>query len=122
MSAGDHLGAYAEGWTNGDADRILGCTTDDYVFDDPTTGPVPKSGFADYLAGLKDHVASLRGGAAGDRPFMELTVVVTSEDDGELTAWCWWSIPGTPIQGAGLIKAGESGVRSERIAFYAPAK
>jgi len=122
MSAGDHLGAYAEGWTNGDADRILGCTTDDYVFDDPNGMPVPKSGFADYLAGLKDHVASLRGGNEVDGPFMELTEIVTSEADGELTAWCWWSIPGTPIQGAGLIKAGDDGVRSERIAFYAATK
>lgn len=119
MGAGDHLAAYAEGWTTGDADKILGCTTDDYFFDDPNSGPVPKAGFAAYLAGLKETVASIRGDSADDGTFMELSEVVTSEVDGVLTAWCWWSIPGTPIQGAGLIKVGDDGVRSERIAFYA---
>ena len=119
MSASDHLAAYAEGWTNGDADKILGCTTADYVFDDPNSAPVPKSGFVAYLNGLKETVSSTRGDSTGDGPFMELSEVVTSEVDGVLTAWCWWSIPNTPIQGAGLIKVGDNGVQSERIAFYA---
>ncbi len=51
-------------------------------------------------------------------PLMELTEVTTGEDDGVLTAWCWWSIPGTAIQGSGLIKAGEIGVQSEKLAYY----
>jgi hypothetical protein len=118
MGVADHLAAYAEGWTNGDADKILGCTTDDFVFDDPNSAPVPKAGFAAYLAGLKETVASIRDDSADDGPFMELSEVVTSEANGVLTAWCWWSIPNTPIQGAGLIKVGHNGVQSERITFY----
>ena len=49
---------------------------------------------------------------------MELTEVTTNEDGGLLTAWCWWSIPGTALQGAGLIKVGDDGVRSEKLAYY----
>ena len=37
-----------------------------------------------------------------------------------LTAWVWWSIPNTSIQGAGLIKVGDHGVVSERLAYYTP--
>jgi hypothetical protein len=33
MSAADHLGTYAEGWTKGDADTILKAVSDDYTFD-----------------------------------------------------------------------------------------
>ena len=117
MSAADHLGTYAEGWTNGDADKIIGSLSDDYVLDDPNEGKVGKADFANYLAGMKEAVASMRGGDhAGS--FMELTEVTTNEDGGLLTAWCWWSIPGTALQGAGLIKVGDDGVRSEKLAYY----
>jgi hypothetical protein len=118
MTAADHLGVYAEGWTNGDADKILSSVTNDYVFDDPNTGQIPKAEFAAYLAEFHKTVDSLRAGAADDGPFMELSEVVTSEADGVLTAWCWWAIPGTPIQGSGLIKVADEGVQSERITFY----
>ncbi len=117
MSAADHLGAYAEGWTNGDADKIIGSLADGYVLDDPNEGKITKAEFANYLSGMKEAVASMRGGYdAGS--FMELTEVTTNEDGGVLTAWCWWSIPGTALQGAGLIKVGDDGVRSEKLAFY----
>ena len=49
---------------------------------------------------------------------MELIEVTTSEDGGILTAWCWWSIPGTEFQGSGLIKVGDSGVQSEKLTYY----
>jgi hypothetical protein len=35
-----------------------------------------------------------------------------------LTAWCWWKILGTDIQGSGLIKVGAEGILSERITYY----
>ncbi len=117
MSAADHLGAYADGWANGDADKIIGSLADSYVLDDPNEGKITKAEFANFLAGMKEAVASMRGeDHAG--PFMELTEVTTNEDGGVLTAWCWWSIPGTALQGAGLIKVGDDGVRSEKLAFY----
>lgn len=117
MNAADHLGTYADGWTKGDGDTILKAVSDEYTFDDPNSGKITKSEFAEYLTGMKETVRSLRGGNILD-PFMELSEVVTQEDQGVLTAWCWWAVPGTEIQGSGLIKVGPEGVRSEVITYY----
>jgi hypothetical protein len=118
MSAADHLGKYAEGWTKGDADMILSALSDDYTLDGPNTGKVAKRAFSEYLSKMKETVRTLRGGSL-PQPFMDLTNVVTREDNGILTAWCWWVVPGTGIQGSGLIKVGPEGVRSEVLAYYA---
>ena len=64
MSAADHLGTYAEGWTKGDANLILNAVADDYTFDDPNAGKITKSEFTEYLSGMKETVRSLRGGTA----------------------------------------------------------
>jgi hypothetical protein len=116
MSAADHLGTYAEGWTKGDADIILKAVSNDYTFDDPNVGKLGKSEFSAYLSGMKETVRSLRGGNLPD-PFMAITEVVTQEE-GVLTAWCWWAVPGTEIKGSALIKVGAEGVRSEVITYY----
>ena len=118
MNAAEHLRAYAEGWTKGDADMILSALAEDYTFDDPNVGVVSRDGFADYLAGMKEAIASQAQGRVPD-PFMELTEVLTREEEGVLTASCWWAVPGTQMKGAGLIKADASGVHSEVITFYA---
>lgn len=117
MNAAAHLGRYAEGWTNGDVQMIMQCLSDDYTFDDPHAGVIPKSKFSEYFEEMKNTVRTHRGGNL-PQPFMELSEVVTSEADGKLTAWCWWVVPGTDIKGAGLIKADSSGVRSEVITYY----
>ena len=117
MSATDHLGVYAEGWTKGDAETILRAVTDDYTFDDPNAGTIPKSGFTEYLSELRETVQTLLGGNVPE-PFMELSEVVTQESDGVLTAWCWFAVPGTEIKGSGLIKVVSNGVQSEVITYY----
>ena len=117
MSASDHLGAYAGGWGAGSADGILGAAADSFVFDDPNAGKITKADFAAYMDAFRDLVDSIRG-ANYDGAFMDLSEVVTKEEDGVLTAWCWWAIPATEIQGSGLIKVSDDGVVSERIAFY----
>jgi hypothetical protein len=117
MSAGEHLGTYAKGWTDGNAEMILKAVSVDYTFDDPNSGVIRKQDFARYLTELKDTVQRLRGGSL-PTPFMELSEVLTQESGGVLTAWCWWVIPGTAIKGSGLIKVGAAGVRSEVIAYY----
>lgn len=117
MNAADHLVAYAEGWTKGEADIILGAVTDDYRFDDPNVGSIPRDALSRYLSELKETVRALRGGKLA-APFMELSEVVTQEAEGVLTAWCWWAVPGTEIQGSGLIKVGPDGVKSEVITYY----
>ena len=117
MNAAEHLGTYAEGWTKGDADTILKATAEDFTFDDPNSGVVSRNAFSNYLGDLKETVASLCGGRVPD-PFMELSEVLTQEAEGVLTAWCWWTIPGTEIKGSGLIKVDATGVRSEVITYY----
>ena len=116
MTATEYLGKYAEGWCGGDADTIVSSLADEYVLDDPNAGKITKAGFANYMAGLKQAVASLRPGT-NSGPFMTITEIVTKEQDGVLTGWCWWEIPGTPIKGSGLIKVSANGVVSERLAY-----
>lgn len=117
MSAAAHLDTYADGWSRGNAEAILLATSEDYTFDDPNCGLIRRQGFAAYLTGLMDAVKGLRGGTL-PKPFMELSEVVTHEDRGVLTAWCWWRIDGTNMQGSGLIKVGAEGVRSEVVTYY----
>lgn len=117
MSASEHLGTYAEGWTKGDAGLILKAVADNYTLDDPNAGAISKNEFANYLEGMKESVTSLREGTLPE-PFMELSEVVTEEKEGVLTAWCWWAVPGTQIKGSGLIKVGPDGVQSEVLTYY----
>ena len=120
MSATERLTAYAEGWTAGDVDTILEAASNSFVFDDPNAGRISRDQFADYFAGLKDEVAALRGEGHASHvgPFMRLTELLAKEDGDGLTASCWWTVPGTDLQGSGLIKVEADGVRSERIAYY----
>lgn len=117
MSKADHLAAYAEGWTTGDSDKILSALADNYVLDDPNHGRVTKSEMAAYLDGMKSTVDELRGGKE-EAQFLALSEVLIGEADGELTAWCWWTAPGTTIEGGGLIKVSDDGVISERLTYY----
>ena len=116
MAASDHLNRYAEGWTKGDASIIVGSLDDSYHMDDPNSGMIPKAAFAQYLATFKGQVDGIRGQSTA--PLLEVTELVTQAEGDNLTAWVWWAVPETPIQGAGLIKVGPNGVLSERLAFY----
>ena len=117
MSASDHLGRYAEGWAKGDADMVLQAITNDYILDDPNGGKISKDNFSDYLNEMKGTVKSLCDGNLPE-PFMELTEVLTSEENEITTAWCAWAIPGTNIKGAGLIKVNSASVISEVLTYY----
>jgi hypothetical protein len=117
MSKADHLAAYAEGWTTGNTDKLLSALADNYVLDDPNHGRVAKGEMAAYLDGMKATVSELRGGKE-EAQFLSLSEVLTGEEDGELTAWCWWTVPGTSIEGGGLIKVSDDGVVSERLTYY----
>ena len=116
MAASDHLNRYAEGWTTGDAAIILESLDRGYVLDDPNSGSISKPAFAEYFAAFKGQAQGLRGQTTS--AFMEVTEVLTQQEAANLTAWVWWAVPGTPIQGAGLIKLGPGGVLSERLTFY----
>ena len=116
MAAGDYLNQYAEGWTKGDAQIIVGSLADSYHLDDPNAGMITKQALPEYLAGMWQMVEGIRGKT--NDPLLEITEVVTQEEQGVLTAWVWWAVPGTPIQGSGLIKVADQGVLSERLCFY----
>ena len=53
-----------------------------------------------------------------DTVFEEITDIVMHEQDDELTAWGWWQT--ASAEGAGLVKVGPKGVRSEKTAYYSP--
>lgn len=117
MSKAAHLAAYAEGWISGDADKLLSSLADTYVLDDPNHGRVAKSDMTTYLDGMKATVSELRGGKE-EAQLLELSEVLTGEEGDQLTAWCWWAVPGTNIKGGGLIKVSDDGVVSERLTYY----
>ena len=115
----DRLNTYADGWIRGDPETILRATSRSFVLDDPNAGRIKRDEFDAYFAELRRIVAE-HGGARPGEDFLELSEVVTHEADELLTAWCWWSFPGTSIEGSGLIKVGADGVISERLAYYTP--
>ena len=117
MSKADHLAAYAEGWTTGSSDKVLSALADNFVLDDPNHGRVTKSEMAAYLEGMKATVDELRGGKP-EAQLLALSEVLTGEADGVLSASCWWTAPGTSIEGGGLIKVSDDGVVSERLTYY----
>ena len=116
MSKADNLNRYAEGWIKGDAGAILSVLADGFEFDDPNAGKISKAAFLEYHAEFKRQIEAIRG--VSEDAWLDVTELVTQEEAGVLTAWVWWTVPGTPFQGAGLIKAGDSGILSERLAFY----
>jgi hypothetical protein len=110
LAAYGHLAAYSEGWINGDVDTVLPSLADDYLLEDPHFGRIPKDGMPAYFERLNSAVRDLRGGAE-DLPVMR--------EDGELlTVWLWWAVPGTDLEGAGLIKIAPAGVVSERLTYF----
>lgn len=117
LAAYGHLAAYSEGWINGDVDTVLPALADHYLLDDPHFGRIPKDGMPAYFEGLKAAVRALRGGA-DQPPLMRIGEVITEEDGDLLTVWLWWVVPGTALEGAGLIKIAPAGVVSERLAYF----
>ncbi len=117
MSKADHLAAYAEGWSTGNSDKVVASLADSFVLDDPNHGRVSKAEMSGYMDGMKAMVTELRGGKE-DAQLLALTEVLTSDADGVLTASCWWAVPGTSIEGGGLIKVSDDGVVSERLTYY----
>jgi hypothetical protein len=117
LAAYGHLGAYSEGWTNGDVDTVVPSLADDYLLDDPHFGRIRKDGMPAYFEQLKEAVRDLRGGAEV-APVMRIGEVMTREEGDLLTVWLWWAVPGTALEGAGLIKIAPTGVVSERLTYF----
>ena len=114
MTRAEFLGLYATGWTEGDPNKLRDAAADGYVLRDPHVGNVRKRHLDEYVRGLNALAASVGVNEPG---LLTITDVLTQDGETELVAWARWSIAGSKIQGAGLIRVGDQGVISEDI-FY----
>ncbi len=117
LAAYGHLAAYSEGWINGDVDTVVPSLAEEYLLDDPHFGRIAKAGMPAYFEQLNAAVRDLRGGAEVS-PVMRIGEVVTRDEGDLLTVWLWWAVPGTALEGAGLIKIATAGVVSERLTYF----
>lgn len=118
MTVQDHIATYAEGWTNGDVDKICAAAAPGMVLQDPNAGQIGKAGLADYAKGLMATVAELRNGEAHD-VLMSMSDVVIDDNANPVTVWAWFEVPGTPVAGAAIMKFTDDGMIEERIAYQA---
>ncbi len=117
LAAYGHLAAYSEGWINGDVDTVVPSLAEEYLLDDPHFGRIAKAGMPAYFEQLNAAVRDLRGGAEVS-PVMRIGEVVTRDEGDLLTVWLWWAVPGTALEGAGLIKIAAAGAVSERLTYF----
>ena len=108
---------YLEGWRLGEPARSLKVCTADFYYDDPNTGRILHGGFCDFVEGFKAYGASLNNGVV-PAPFLDYTDVIIDESTAPVTVWCWWRVNNTDFQGSALVKADETGILSERIAYF----
>lgn len=109
------LQAYLDGWRTGDAEKSLSATAPGFYYVDPNTGCIEREEFLGFVDGFKAAVAEMRGGEIGT-PFLKYTDMLIKEE--RSLAWCWWQATGTEFQGAAVIRFGDQGVVSERIAYF----
>ena len=88
-----------------------------FHYDDPNTGRIFRDGFVEFMEAFKVDAAALNNGQLG-APFLTYTNIVVDESTAPASAWCWWQATDTDLQGAALIHFDESGVLSERIAYF----
>ncbi|MEE9247069.1 MAG: hypothetical protein V3U79_00015 [Dehalococcoidia bacterium] len=104
------LSLYAEGWTNGDVDKILGVLAPGFQFGDPQKGSISRENFREYFEGFKKEV-----GQSGET-FMDLSGIVAYESGEALVACCTWKTGvDKNIVGNGLIIVGDDGVQREDV-------
>ena len=48
----------------------------------------------------------------------EMVDRVVSDQDGWLTEWYWWRVPGLKLEGSALIKTTDRGVALEKFGYY----
>ncbi|WP_170763071.1 hypothetical protein [Ruegeria lacuscaerulensis] len=116
MNAQQWLDTYLEGWRTGDAEKSLSATVPDFFYDDPATGRICRDKFVQFVEDFKAAGAELAGGQVPS-PFLQYSDITVSAAN-PATAWCWWRVTGTNFQGAAIIRFGDAGVISERIAYF----
>lgn len=110
-----NLDAYLEGWRLGDPALSLAVLSNGFFYDDPNTGRIFRDGFVEFMEAFKADAAELNNGIIGT-PFLTYTDIIV--DEVVSTAWCWWQATETELQGAARIYFNETGIQSERIAYF----
>ena len=116
-SISDFIETYLTGWKLGDGELSLSATADDFYYDDPNTGRIQREGFVEFVNDFKSAAVEM-GAEENARPFLDYCDTVIKDDELPATVWCWWQARGTSLQGSAVIKVGERGVMSERIAYF----
>ena len=117
MTINKIIETYLKGWELGDGKLSLSVTTEDFYYDDPNTGRIPRDEFVEFVNDFKRTAVEM-GGDKDANPFLQYTDLVIKDDESSATVWCWWQASGTPLQGSAVIKVGEQGVLNERIAYF----
>ncbi|NKB63665.1 MAG: hypothetical protein GKR95_16635 [Gammaproteobacteria bacterium] len=117
MSVKDYIATYLEGWRLGNPGYSLAATAPGFYYSDPNTGKILRDDFEDFMSAFKDDAAQLCSGKL-PVPFLTYSNVVIDDSETPVTIWCWWCVTGTEFQGAALIKADDTGILSEQIAYF----
>ena len=117
MTVRDQISIYLEGWRLGKPLRSLEVCTPGFFYDDPNTGRISRENFQAFVETFKAYGASLNAGVVPE-PFLEYTDIIIDDAGSAATVWCWWRVCDTDFQGSALVKAHETGILSERIAYF----
>jgi hypothetical protein len=117
VSVRNHIDTYLKGWELGDAALSLSVTAENFCYDDPNTGRIPRHEFVQFVEDFKSAAIEM-GGAVNASPFLQYTDVVIQDDMLPATVWCWWQAVGTDLQGSARILVGNEGVLHEKIAYF----
>ncbi len=116
-SINDFIDTYLKGWKLGDGELSLSATAEDFYYDDPNTGRIARHHFVEFVNDFKKAAVEM-GAELNANPFLDYCDTVIKDDELPATVWCWWQARGTSLQGSAVIKVGEQGVLSERIAYF----
>ena len=117
MTALQHLRTYIEGWRLGDPTMSLYVLSKNFFYDDPNSERISRERFAQFVEDFKQAGRDINNGVL-PAPFLTYTDLVIDEDSKPARAWCWWQVTGTPLQGSAIVKFDDSGILSERIAYF----
>ncbi len=117
MAASEHLELYLEGWRLGDGELSLKAVVPDFFYDDPNTGRITHDGFVQFVEDFKSAAKELNNGKLGE-PFLTYSDTAIDTSSSPHSAWCWWQATDTELQGSALIKFDDTGILSERIAYF----
>ncbi|WP_120633621.1 hypothetical protein [Ruegeria sp. EL01] len=116
MTQREWLDTYLEGWRTGNPAQSLAATTADFFYDDPDTGRIKRSDFVQFFEDFMAAGAEMAGGRVPS-PFLTYSDVTIVEGSPGI-AWCWWQVTGTEFRGTACICFDDTGVLSERIAYF----